>query len=65
MKKATTVPAETLENLIKLRFGKIAATLIDLKKASIAAHEDEVKLPGGEIAYVKESIELLSPKRQS
>jgi hypothetical protein len=65
LKVWVTVPAETLENLIKLRFGKIAATLIDLKKASIAAHEDEVKLPGGEIAYVKESIELLSPKRQS
>lgn len=61
LKVWVTVPAETLENLIKLRFGKIAATLIDLKKASIAAHDDEVKLPGSEIAYLKESIALLSP----
>jgi hypothetical protein len=58
------VPAETLENLIKLKFGKIASTLIDLKKASITAHDDELKLPGSEIAYVKESIDLLSPKRR-
>jgi len=55
--------AETLENLVKLRFGKIAATLFDLKSARISAHEDELKLSGSEIAYVKESIELLSPKR--
>jgi hypothetical protein len=63
LKVWVTVPADTLENLVKLRFGKIAATLFDLKSARISAHEDELKLPGSEIAYVKESIELLSPKR--
>jgi hypothetical protein len=49
-----------LENLVKLRLGKIAVGLLDLKRARIAAHDEELKAPGNEIAYVKESIELLS-----
>jgi hypothetical protein len=57
-----TLPFDTLENLIKLKFGKVAEKLVDLKIASIAAHDEELKLPGSEIAYVKESIELLAPK---
>ena len=57
-----TVPAEMLENVVKLKFGKIAERLLDLKSARIAAHDEELKAPGNEIAYIKESIELLSAR---
>jgi hypothetical protein len=63
LKTWITVPAEMLENIIKLKFGKIASRLLDLRSARIAAHDEELKAPGNEIAYIKESIELLSPKR--
>ena len=61
LKAWLTVPADALENLVHLKFGKAVASLLDLKSASIAAHDEELKAPGNEIAYLKESIELLSP----
>jgi hypothetical protein len=63
LKAWITVPAEILEGIVKLKFGTIATRLLSLDSARIAAHDEELKLPGSEIAYVKESIDLLSSSR--
>lgn len=65
LKAWLTVPANVLENLVHLKFGRATALLLDVKSASIAAHREELKTPGNEIAYLNESIELLSPRRSS
>jgi hypothetical protein len=62
LKALVTAPAEILENIVKFNFGKVAARLVDVENMRIAAHDAELKEPGNEIAYIKESIELLSKK---
>jgi hypothetical protein len=63
LKAWVTVPANILENLVHLKFGKVAARLLDWKSVNIAAHAEELKAPGNEIAYLKEAGELVSPRR--
>ena len=56
-----SLPGDLAEDLVKFRWGKALGRLFDLKLERIAAHDEEMKAPGNEIAYVKESIDLLSP----
>ncbi len=58
-----SLPGDLAEDLVKFRWGKALGRLFELKLERIAAHDEEMKLPGHEIAYVKESIDLLAPDR--
>lgn len=57
-----SMPGDVIEDLVKFRWGKALGRVFQLKLERIAAYEEEMKLPGNEIAYVKESIDLLAPE---
>lgn len=44
--------AEVLENLVKLKFSKLAKSIFDLKKRNIDVLIGETKAPGKEMAYI-------------
>ena len=48
-------PVEMLEDLVKLRWGKLVGALFALGRKNISAHSAELKLPGSELAYVAEA----------
>jgi hypothetical protein len=56
-------PGDVLEDLVKLRWGNLARRVLQLRKSEIAAHGDEMRLVGSEIAYVTEATRALSQRR--
>jgi hypothetical protein len=54
-----TIAAEVLEDLARLKFGKLAKSLFILKNRRIALMEAEHSAPGREIAYVVKASERL------
>ena len=56
------MPLEFVEDLAKLHWGQAARRLFQLDKATLNAHEAELKLPGQEIAYVTAASRLLASK---
>jgi hypothetical protein len=57
MKVLITTTLETLENLAKLKLGKIAKTLFSLQEKSYDLLEAEMKAPGKEVAYISKTAE--------
>jgi hypothetical protein len=53
-------PVEMLEDIAKLRWGKVVRALFALGKRKISAHSAELKLPGSELAYITDASEVLS-----
>jgi len=47
-----TIPAEALENLLKVKWGKLAKSLFTLKHRKISLMEAELKAPGRELTYI-------------
>jgi hypothetical protein len=55
------IGAEVVENLVKVRWGKIAQVLFSLKQRRIALLEAELTSPGREVAYIFKSKEIFHP----
>jgi hypothetical protein len=55
-----STPLEMLENLVKIRWSKMAKSLFSLGRKKIAAHRDELKLPGSEVAYLSAATTMLA-----
>jgi hypothetical protein len=60
-----TLPGDIIEDALKIRWGNIGRRLVQLRKAAIAAHAAEMKVPGNEIAYVTEASRLLSGRHKA
>jgi hypothetical protein len=52
LETVVTIAADTLENTLKLRLGKLAKSLFSFREHRIALLEAEMKTPGREIAYI-------------
>jgi hypothetical protein len=55
-------PVEMLEDLAKLRWGKVVRGIFALGKKKISAHSAELKLPGSELAYITDASKVLSQR---
>jgi len=55
-----TTTAEIAENLVKLKFSKIAQLPFTIKNKKIALMEEEMKAPGKEVAYISRAREEFS-----
>lgn len=44
--------AECLENLVRLKFSKMAKALFSIKKRRVALLREELRSPGSELAYI-------------
>jgi hypothetical protein len=60
-----SLPGDLLEDVVKFQWGRSLGRLFELKRERILAHDEELRVPGSEIAYVKESIDLLSPRAEN
>jgi|GEM_PF-6223236 len=55
-------PVEVLEDLVKLRWGKVVRAIFALHRKKISAHGAELKLPGSELAYITDASKVLSQR---
>jgi hypothetical protein len=55
---ALTAPLETIENLLKFKWGKAAKRLFSIRKSKIHLLEAERKAPGRELAYIVKAREI-------
>jgi hypothetical protein len=56
-----TTTVELLEDLVKLRWSKGVKAFFELRKQQVSASDEELKLPGSELAYVTEASRILLP----
>lgn len=54
-----TAAGDVLENVVKMKFGAAIKTAFELRNTTINAADEELKLPGSELAYLKEASDLL------
>jgi hypothetical protein len=55
-----STPLDMVEDLVKIRWGKLARSLFSLRGKQLSAHSAELKLPGSELAYITEATSILS-----
>lgn len=55
-------PADILEDLVKLRWGKAARRLFQIGREEISAHREELKLPGHELAFIHRATKFSRKK---
>ncbi len=53
-------PLEVLEDLVKIKWGKLASAFFALRRKKVTAHNAELRLPGSELAYLTSATALLS-----
>ena len=52
LEKNIAIPFDIIENLVKLKFGKFAKSLISFKHRKVELMDAELKSPGREISYL-------------
>ena len=57
VKAVVATPADVLEQVLRLRFGKVVETLFKVREVQIAAWEAEASAPGREVSYIVKSHE--------
>lgn len=60
IKTIVSASGDLVKNLVSFQWGKVLGVGIEMKEISMKASDDELKLPGSELAYIKEAAGVLA-----